>query len=509
MAQHLPLARALAVLVPLCALPACGGDPAPPDQPAPITWGACPEAYAGAECATVSMPLDHDHPEGRKLDLLVARKLSGKPGAPQLWMLNGGPGSSGQDFFYGMVDTFAQAMPGVDIYVPDHRGTGSSGYLGCAGEDPASPGGNLITAEEWPACAEQVKKERAADLPFLTVTAAARDVGALIERTRASGQQVFVYGLSYGTTLALRYLHLFPDQATGVILDSVVSPGDLFVSRQDQSYDPVAKKYAALCQADATCAAKMGPDPWARIASVFDKIDAGHCAEAKIDRQLLRRILAETFIGFRGRLLSLALPYRLDRCAPEDLVAIEQFKSVWLAPYDLLGFSQALEVHIDFSEIWESPAPSAAELQARADAALYSLNWASDRAAVYESWPKYPADQYALAWPKATLPMLMLNGTLDPQTPIESAQIAATHFNGPHQTFVTLPNVPHVASYQSPVIDAGALPCGVQVIASFVGSPEGTPDTACLARIKPVAFEDAKLAKSFFGTGSVWENIAP
>jgi len=197
MPQRLSFARALPALIAFCALPGCGGDPTPPPAPAPITWSACPEAYVDAECATISMPLDHDHPEGQKLDLLVARRLSGKAGAPQFWMLNGGPGSSGQDFFYGMVDTFAQAMPDVDIYVPDHRGTGSSGYLGCAAEDPASPGGNLIIAEEWPACAEQVKKERAAELPFLSATAAAKDLGALIERTRAPEQQVFVYGLSY------------------------------------------------------------------------------------------------------------------------------------------------------------------------------------------------------------------------------------------------------------------------------------------------------------------------
>ncbi|AKT41149.1 alpha/beta hydrolase [Chondromyces crocatus] len=473
----------------------------------PIVWGPCPETYAEAECALVPLPLDHDHPEGPTLDVFVARRLSGNPDAAQLWMLQGGPGSSGESFFFGMVDRFASLMPDVDLYIPDHRGTGRSAYLGCDAEDAASPGGQLILAEEWPACAAQVASERATELPFLTVTSAARDLGTLVERTRAPGQPVFVYGLSYGTYLGLRYLHLFPEQPTGVILEAFVAPGELFVSRLDQSYDPPAQAYAALCAADPLCSSKLGPDPWARLGAIFNLLDTGHCAEAGIDRPMLREIMSGLFMGWRSRLLSLALPYRLERCSAEDLAAIDEFKSFWFEPYDLAGFSQALEVHIDFSELWETPPPSPAELQARADASLYGPNWASARGEAFALWPKYPADAYTQAWPQVDVPLLVLNGTLDPQTPIAQAELAAAHFDGPHQTFVAVPNAPHVTSTQSPTTLGDGVPCGARIIANFVLDHEAPVDTSCIAVMRPVTFEDAALASVFFNAWSVWDDV--
>jgi hypothetical protein len=38
--------------------------------------------------------------------------------------------------------------------------------------------------------------------------------------------------------------------------------------------------------------------------------------------------------------------------------------------------------------------------------------------------------------------MLMLNGTLDPATPLSLAQGARTHFAGPHQSFLAIPGGP-------------------------------------------------------------------
>ena len=49
-----------------------------------------------------------------------------------------------------------------------------------------------------------------------------RDLAAVLERTRKPGQRSFVYGVSYGTYWAQRYLHVAPTQAAGVILDSIV-----------------------------------------------------------------------------------------------------------------------------------------------------------------------------------------------------------------------------------------------------------------------------------------------
>ena len=51
------------------------------------------------------------------------------------------------------------------------------------------------------------------------------DVGELINLFKRNGihDSAFVYGVSYGTYWAERYMQLFPRQAKGVILDSVVA----------------------------------------------------------------------------------------------------------------------------------------------------------------------------------------------------------------------------------------------------------------------------------------------
>lgn len=490
-----------------------GGAGGSGGAPAPIVWGPCPEntAYTSGtvvECATIDMPLDHASPGGEQIPIFVARLRSGKAGAAQLWMIDGGPGSSGEDFFWGLTDEFAAMIPDVDIYVPAHRGTGRSAGLVCAGEAHGTPADVELSPAEWQSCIQELQGKWGAKLALFNVTGAAQDLGTLIERAREPASKVFVYGLSYGTYLGLRYLELYPEQADGVILDSIVTPGTMFISKADEYFDPVAHQYADLCKADATCNAKLGPDPWTKIQSIVAAVHGGHCAEAGFTPETLRYVLGGGMMGWYSRLMSLALLYRLDRCSPEDVTAIQTDKDIWLSPYDLDGFSHGLEANVSFSELWESPAPSAMDLVARNDAALFSLNWGAARADAYGAWPRYTPDEHQLSWPTTSVPVLMLNGTLDTETPFDLAKQAETSLAGPHHTFVSLPNAPHGGGYQSPTLPDN-LPCGVTIMASFVKDPKAAPDTSCIAAMKPLAFEDAKRAKVFFGTGSVWENIPP
>jgi pimeloyl-ACP methyl ester carboxylesterase len=510
---------ALSLSLFLLPLAGCAPDEAPRSAPepatrAPIAWGACPEGtpYAdtpGVECATIDMPLDHRDASAGTFGYFVARLRSGAPHAPAFWMLDGGPGSSGQEFFYGLVDLFAAAMPEVDLYVPAHRGTGFSAGLVCSGEAWGTPRDTELSPAEWQACANEVTAEWGSKLALFNMTQAADDTAEAIERAREPGQKVFVYGLSYGSSLAIRYLHHHPHQADGIILDSIAGPGSVVLSKTDVYFDPVLADVAAICAADALCGSKMGPDPLAKVASVFASLDAGHCAEAGIDRPFLRQAIAMSLMGWGARALTMAVPYRLARCSPEDVTALQHFVSIWTMVFDLDGFSHALESNIAFNELWEDPAPSAATLAARAEGALASLDWGLERKDVYGFWPKYTPEIAPDAWPKSNVPMLMINGTLDGETPLPLAMQAAQHFDGPHQTFVTIPNAPHGAGYQSPTTLPDGLPCGIDMMASFVAAPHGTPDTSCLGSLKPLPFERPAYAGLVFGTGSLWENVPP
>ncbi|HEU4534551.1 MAG TPA: hypothetical protein VFS00_10555, partial [Polyangiaceae bacterium] len=127
----------------LAGLSGCGdsSDEVPPYEPK-ITWGACEEPFDTMdECGTFQAPLDWSDPDREKIDVFLARKKARSAPRGQLWLLQGGPGSSGGYFSYpygerSEVDRLSAALPDLDIYVFEHRGVGLSTRLYC----PRPPG---------------------------------------------------------------------------------------------------------------------------------------------------------------------------------------------------------------------------------------------------------------------------------------------------------------------------------------------------------------------------------
>lgn len=482
---------------------------------AALTWGACPDDYLD-ECAYVDMPLDWANPEGRTIRVLASRTLAqGGAGRTQLWLLQGGPGGSG-NVFKGLVQGFAVIQPDVDFYVLEHRGVGESTRLGCADEEaPGSELGETISAGEWPSCVQDLEATWGEDLAHFTTTGDARDLQRFIELTREPDKSVMIYGVSYGTYRALRFLQVAPEGADGVILDSVVSPGVQFLSHFDEQFDPVGMDIAALCAADATCGQKMGADPWGSLVTLKQQLAAGHCPALGLTAQDVDGMLP-VFVMYRTlREHLFPLVYRVQRCADADVQAVTTYFQVldnlFAGPGGgPLRGSRALQVHVALSELWEAPEPTAAELQARCDGAVICPRLGPSFVPLLDTWPRYPQDMYVNAWPETAVPVLAMNGTLDPQTPIETALAAADHLVAPGQTFVTVPFSPHGVLSESPVLTPGKVPCGLQMIRGFLADPVAPIDTSCLADLAPVSFtispEDSTM---FFGTPDPWENPAP
>jgi len=510
MFSHALLLGALSGLCSACS-PTDGGDPQG------IAWGPCPDDFLD-QCASVPLPLDDAEPEGEVLPIFVSRRLAQNGAAKaQVWLLAGGPGGSG-NAFKGFVERFfAPAMPDVDFYVLEHRGVGESSRLGCPVEEaPASAGGIDITADEWPACLEAVKAQWGDKLASFRTTNDAGDLARLIERTREPNKRVFVYGVSYGTLRALRFLQTHPALVDGVILDSVVAPGVQFISQYDTQYDPVGQKIAALCAADAVCGAKLGPEPWAKVTGLMTKLDAGHCSELGMNGQALRSIsfLFAQLREFRSHFYPLI--YRMDRCAPDDITVVNHYVTTLLAQFQATAptvanrDSAVLQWHVGFSELWESPPPSTSDLESRCAGHVFCPGVAAAAAPIYPSWPRYAPDQYLNQWPSSKTPILSMNGELDPQTPIENAIIAEQKLTAPHQGFISVPFSPHIVAVESPVNTESAAPCGTQMMASFVREPTAAPDAACLSDLAPLVFtEEPAVIQQFFGTNDMWENTSP
>jgi pimeloyl-ACP methyl ester carboxylesterase len=463
------------------------------------------------------MPIDRKAPNGKTIPFFVKRyRAAGGKGKIALWMLQGGPGGSGF-VFENVAEAIATKYPDVDFYLPDHRGTGRSEKLTCTQQGAATPGGLAIVPEEWPACLDEVKAKWGSDLAHFDTTNAANDVGVAAALFREPGQQVSLYGASYGTYWALRIMQLFPAGFDRVVLDSLAGPG-MSLARQDQDADEAAHDLLRACGQDAGCAAKLGPDPAARADALVAKLRTGHCSALTVPPAAGGRSLHEAFRLALGT-LSMQLPYRsaifpvvhrLDRCSEADVPALQHFLDTVYAPappggpdpfFEQFGF--VLSNNIVFSELYETPPPSAAALKAIRDQAVASREITTDMAQEQAIWTPYPADEFTGKWPDASqTPVLMLAGGFDPATLHRKQEEAKSHLVGPGRHFVSVPSATHAVISSSPTTANRS--CGTMIMMSFLDDAMA-PDTSCLATVLPVAFApDTNLNKAFFGV-TTWE----
>ncbi len=485
-------------------------DAAPPAPELEVTWSPCPVLTdgtgLGAECADITVPADWSDP-GREDTLTLFLKRVETPGATkQVWMLNGGPGASGADFD-SLAEMLVEEHPELAFYLLDHRGTGRSTRLGCPEQEADdSPHGRAISAGERAACVAAVEAEVGDRLAFFTTSNAAEDVGHLIAATRAGYDEVHVWGGSYGTLWGQRYLHFFPDQATAITLTGVAPP-DASFTHYDADYDQVARAYLAACDADPTCAGKLGGESAARIAALYEDLAAGHCpAAAGFSADSLRPLFATWLLwAWYERALIPAIAYRLERCSPDDIAALAHFAALFRGGEESAAdrlHSAVLGLHIGISELSTPPYPTAAEAQAVVDGTVVSLGVGPRYAELWPSWPAYPPDRFDDRFAATDIPVLLLEGELDPATVLAGAERVADGFDGPDQHFVVLPRAGH--SFQTPA-SGEPLGCQLRMWMDFVADPHAVPGD-CPERMLPLDFgRQPALAGFYFGTRDLWE----
>jgi pimeloyl-ACP methyl ester carboxylesterase len=480
-----------------------------------LSWSPCPLFSDGtgpeAECATPSLPLRADEPAGDTLSVYVKRYATPQSSrSTQLWMLAGGPGASSIIYEH-HADLLTQADDSLEIYLPDHRGTGDSSRLGCPFQEAdTSQLGAYVAPPEWPGCAEAVQAEWGSRLDAFTVTNAANDIGILVESARRDDAQVVVFGASYGTFWGGRYLQLFPDQADGVILDAIAPP-TASLARQDLHADEASVDLFQACIDDPGCGPRFAGDPRAFALDLYDRLDAGHCPGIQIygpARVLLRQAFGQMMMGWNGRRLIPAALVRADRCAGDDVAAIQQLFEYFFFPdagSELLlrEWGWVLSYYVVFSELFETPEPSIEQMAQWRDQAVVSRDVTSGFDAPIAVLPRYEHDRWYGGLADTGMPLLMLQGTWDPATRPGPAAVLRDHFTGEHQHWVEIPRGAHGVLATLPTTTGAS--CGTAMVLSFLDDPLGTPDTSCLADLAPLTFDGTPaLNMALFGTEDAW-----
>lgn len=220
--------RALAVVAGAVALAAAGGlvpaeavraAPAGPARSVPasdLRWRAC-EGVRGPRCARVQVPLDRSGALPGSVSLRVSRQRLGGASRGTLIYLSGGPGGAGVEETTLVTGGLRRVLRGFEVIGFDQRGTGYSGLLRCPELERDA---RLRATAAGERCAQRLGLARAR----YTTLESVEDLEAV--RAAVGAERVTLFGVSYGTKLALAYARAHPDRVDRLILDSVLEPDD-------------------------------------------------------------------------------------------------------------------------------------------------------------------------------------------------------------------------------------------------------------------------------------------
>jgi pimeloyl-ACP methyl ester carboxylesterase len=198
------LPTALAALVALLAGSATAGAA----EPAP-----CPR---GIQCRTVTVPLDRAGIVPGTIALHVGLLRARHATRPPILALAGGPGQATVPFTRDFADELGTRRGGRNLITLDTRGTGWSGLVRCRAYEQAFRGSEVASATS---CARELGDRRS----FYTSADVAADIEAVRRRLRVP--RIALYGVSYGTRVALEYARRYPQHTERVILDSPLEDG--------------------------------------------------------------------------------------------------------------------------------------------------------------------------------------------------------------------------------------------------------------------------------------------
>jgi pimeloyl-ACP methyl ester carboxylesterase len=246
------------------------GDPAV----GPIDWSPCGDSLVSPldfECGTLTVPLDHDRPDGPTIDIAVTSVPATDDEARigSLVFNPGGPGGSGIEFLRSAALVMPEELSArFDLVSFDPRGVGESTAIDCEvgdddievfdADDDAAWDALVADAEQWTSTCSAETLEIGS---LVGTNNAARDLDALRE---ALGDDDLSYvGFSYGTRLGATYAELFPDRVRALVLDGAVKPtvdAAAVDAEQGSGFDRAFERFAAACDADADCALRdVGP----------------------------------------------------------------------------------------------------------------------------------------------------------------------------------------------------------------------------------------------------------
>lgn len=419
-----------------------------------------------ARCGSVEVPENHARPKGRRiaLNIVLLKPASGKADLPALFDIDGGPGlaATKNAGFYATAGTAYRARR--EIVMIDQRGTGGSNRLSCAElEAPEGAYRPMMPVDAVKRCRDSLKGK--ADVRNYLTADAVADLDAV--RIALGYDRIDLSGLSYGTTVALRYMATHPDKVRAALLMGVAPPTAMPPALHAPAAEGAFRLLDAQCKVDPACGKAFDP------VADFDRAMAGLKTrkadlEPEIFAEKIRSLMYQPASARR-------IPWILHRAAAGDLAPFMAATK----PGGPSPFADGMFLSVTCSEgLALMDYDASARAARRTRFGDYRLR--RQRAAC-AAWPVGDAGKF-LGPIKTSAAVLMVSGELDPVTPPAWAEALA--ISPPRARHIVIPASGHIFDGLSG-IDSCLDPMLVKFLEA--GDPAGV-DPACLATMQPPPF---------------------
>ncbi|HEY6726554.1 MAG TPA: alpha/beta fold hydrolase [Polyangiaceae bacterium] len=420
--------------------------------------GDLPRGYA-AECGEVRVP--EGGADARDIELAVMILYSNRdvPDDPVVY-LEGGPGASAVSLAWYDPFPFEHILEHRDLVLVDQRGTGySEPSLRCNVGSGSSDGEIDDVAEcqrDW--------EQQGVDLSQYNTRQNARDLDRV--RQALGFDQWNLYGISYGSRLALTVARDYPDTVRSMAIDGILPLDADLLGDGVASMATSLESVSAACLAQPDCAETYGD-----IAeSMFQVVDQLEAEPAELDGgQQLSGGLALSIIV---QLLYSAeiLPYIPALIAGLHAEEYSLFHELLEGSEAGPGFAVGMYYAVTCQDEAPFTSPALVDAKRAGFDERYALAFdAQLLLAICERWNLPASPERENQRVESDVPSLVTSGAFDPVTPPAYGDMAAAGLSNA-QTFV-LADQSHGASVSS---------CGNRLVTAFFNDPERTLDSGCV-----------------------------
>ncbi len=456
---------------------------------------------ASLECGYVTVPETRGEQPAGMVQLAVAiyHSKSAAPAPDPVIYLSGGPGGAAVADLAQLYDEFIAPLQAErDVIIFDQRGVGlSKPSLECYEYAAASEQDlkeNLSPAEQAEVYPQAFRRCRdrltslGINLAAYTSAANAADVRDL---ALALGyEQVNLYGISYGTRLALTVMRDHPDIVRSAVLDSVEPVDEPMYNGQAARTDRVLRKIFDGCAADRNCHAAypaLEEDFYALLerldrepATVWAKSPGEKMYEVQMDGDT---VLAAIFLSSYHNSLIRYIPQMIEDAYQGDYDLAE-----WLVGYaagseDGISVGMMTSVNCHEEVFATTPEQIAADYEAYGHVATFAYDVVYGEPetlfGICREWGAAPFDPIEGEPVSGDIPALVLAGEYDPITPPAYSQRVAQQLSRSY--YYEFPGVGHGASIQTD--------CAYAIAKAFLQNPQAEPDGNCIAEMRGIDFE--------------------